>query len=91
MAIKRAHIIIPEDLVQNIDALVGKRKRSKFITEAAKKELNRLRLLRALDKAKGAWSDKDHPEFARKGGTYKWVRAIREIEEKRLKKVLKID
>lgn len=77
MAIKRAHIVIPEDLVQSIDALVGKRKRSKFITEAAKKELSRLRLLRALDKAKGSWSNRDHPELARKGGAYKWVRALR--------------
>ena len=78
LAIKRTHIIIPKDLVQSIDAIVGKRKRSKFITEAARKELNRLRLLRALDKAQGTWSDKDHPELTRKGGTYKWVRAIRE-------------
>lgn len=89
MAIKRAHVIIPEDIVQSIDMLVGKRKRSKFITEAAKKELKRLKLKKALEKAKGAWSDKDHPEFARKGGTYKWVRALREIEEKRLKKAPK--
>lgn len=90
MTIKRTHVVIPEDIVQNIDAFVGKRKRSKFITEAVKKELNRLRLLRALDRAKGSWADKDHPELARKGGTYRWVRAIRETEEKRLKRVLKI-
>ncbi|HHT9125043.1 MAG TPA: hypothetical protein ACFYD6_04410 [Candidatus Brocadiia bacterium] len=82
MAIKRTRIIIPEDLVQSIDALVGKRKRSKFITEAAKKELSRLRLLRALDKAKGTWLDKDHPELVRKGGTYKWVRDLRKICER---------
>jgi len=42
---------------------MGKRKRSRFITEAARKELKRTHLERVLGKAAGAWKDEDHPEL----------------------------
>lgn len=80
----RAHVVIPEELVREIDRSVGKRKRSLFIEEAARKELQRLRQLSAVRKLKGSWKDEDHPEM--KGGTDKWVRRMREADEAALRR-----
>jgi metal-responsive CopG/Arc/MetJ family transcriptional regulator len=76
MASKRAHIIIPEELIAEIDRLVGKRGRSRFILEAAADEARRQRQLRAVEKSAGTWKDKDHPEL--KAGSRAWIRKIRE-------------
>lgn len=78
---KRTHIVIPEDLVQAIDALVGKRGRSAFIAEAAQREVERRRLLEALKKTTGSWKDKNHPELKR--GAAAWVRKQRREDEPR--------
>jgi len=44
MSIKtREHVLIEEDIVKEIDRLVGKKKRSSFISEATRKELKRLK------------------------------------------------
>ena len=53
MNTKRTHIVIPQQLVAEIDALVGKRGRSTFVTQAAEKEVMRLCQLRAVEAAAG--------------------------------------
>ena len=72
----KAWVSIPSDLLQKIDELAGKRKRSQFIAEATRKELSRLKLEGALDAAAGAWKDGEHPELVQLG-TYQWVRNLR--------------
>jgi Arc/MetJ-type ribon-helix-helix transcriptional regulator len=84
---KRTHIVIPEQLAEEIDTLVGKRARSSFLTEAAWKEVRRLRMLKAIEEAGGAWKDKDHPEL--KGGPARYVEKIRREDEKRFERVAK--
>jgi hypothetical protein len=42
-------------LAAEIDTLVGKRGRRTFLTRAAEKELMRLRQIKALEGAAGAW------------------------------------
>jgi Arc/MetJ-type ribon-helix-helix transcriptional regulator len=84
---KRTHIIIPEQLAEEIDTLVGKRARSNFLTEAAWKEVKRLRMLNALEEASGAWKDKDHPEL--KGGAAKYLEKTRKEDERRFERVTK--
>ncbi len=63
MNTKRTHVVIPEQLVRDIDDLVGSRQRSSFITQAAERELTRLRQLEALRATAGAWKDSNHPEL----------------------------
>src|ERR1017187_5942672 len=82
---KRTHIVIPQQLVMEIDTLVGKRSRSTFLTQAAEKELMRLRQIKALEGAAGAWKDKDHPEL--KQGAAKWVKKLRQEYDQRFEKV----
>jgi len=65
--------------------LVGKRGRSKFLTQAAEKDLMRLRQIKALEKASGSWKDKDHPEL--KQGAAKWVKGLRREYDRPFEKV----
>ncbi len=75
----RAHILLPEELVANIDALVGQRGRSAFLVEAAQHEVRRRTQIAALKAATGSWHDEDHPELAQ--GSEAWVRNMREESE----------
>ena len=81
---KRTHVVLSGDLVKEIDAVVGTRQRSRFLTQAAERELIRLRQLKALDVTAGAWKDKDHPEL--KQGAGEWVRQLRQETERRFPK-----
>jgi hypothetical protein len=81
MAVRRAHVVIPEELIAEIDGLVGRRGRSSFLARAAAAEVRRLRQLKTLREATGAWKDADHPEL--KGGAARWVARMRKEGEKR--------
>ena len=85
MNTKRTHIVIPQHLVAEIDTIVGKRGRSAFLTQAAEKELMRLRQIKALESAAGSWKDKDHSEL--KEGAAKWVKKLRQEYDQRFEKV----
>ena len=85
MNTKRTHVVLSEDLVKEIDTLVGSRQRSTFISQAAEKDLMRLRQIEALKAAAGCWKDEDHPEL--KQGSAKWVRKLRQESEKRFQRV----
>ena len=82
----KIHIVIPEDLLEEIDKLVGRRKRSLFFAKAAQEELKKLKLKAALEKAAGAWRDEDHPDIIEKG-TDEWVRGMREEAERRAERI----
>ncbi|HVS89934.1 MAG TPA: hypothetical protein VHF01_17150 [Candidatus Acidoferrum sp.] len=81
MKTKRAHILLPQDLVREIDAIVGPRGRSAFLVETAREAVRRKKLLRFLESDAPAWKDVDHPELA--GGAGAWVRELRQESEKR--------
>ncbi|MGH9440442.1 MAG: hypothetical protein ACRD22_21920 [Terriglobia bacterium] len=87
MNAKRTHVVIPEHLVKEIDVLVGSRRRSSFLTQAAERELMRLRQMKALESAAGSWKDSAHPEL--KSGSAKWVKALRQENERRFQKTAK--
>ena len=75
MPTRRAHVILPDDLLQEIDALVGPRGRSAFLLETARSEVQRQKLLRFLESGKPAWNDDRHPELSK--GSAAWVRKLR--------------
>jgi hypothetical protein len=85
MNTKRTHIVIPQQLVAEIDRVVGKRGRSTFLTQAAENVIMRLRQIKALEAAAGSWKDKDHPEL--KQGAAKWVKKLRKEYDRRFEKV----
>jgi hypothetical protein len=78
---QRAHILIPGDLLREIDDLVGPRGRSAFLLETARQEVQRRKLLRFLESEQPAWRAQDHPELD--GGAAVYVRQLRRQSEKR--------
>ena len=82
MGIQRAHIVLPQELIQEIDSLVGPRGRSAFLVETARSELRRRRLLSFLRDDRPAWTAKDHPEL--RSGAGSWVKRLRSESEARI-------
>jgi hypothetical protein len=82
MKTKRAHILLPYDLVREIDAIVGPRGRSAFLVETAREAVRRRKLLQFLESDTPGWKDEDHPELAK--GTGAWVRQLRRESDKRI-------
>lgn len=77
---KRAHLFLPDDLLAEVDALVGPRGRSAFLTEVIREAVNRRRLLAILSDPEPIWKTGDHPELAQ--GAEAWVRQLREEDER---------
>ena len=74
--VRRAHILLPQELVGEIDEIVGPGKRSAFLVETARAEIRRRKLLKFLESEEPAWNDEDHPELAK--GSAAWVRGLRQ-------------
>jgi hypothetical protein len=73
---KQANFVIPDDILDDLRKHVTRGQQSRFVAEALRKELRRLRLETALEESFGAWKDIDHPELA--GGSGEFVRKTRE-------------
>jgi hypothetical protein len=82
---QRAHIVLPQELIEEIDSVVGPRGRSAFLVETARAELRRRKLLSFLGDDQPAWYDKDHPEMA--SGSDAWVRRVRSENDKRTQRI----
>jgi len=74
----RTHVVLPDELVDEIDEMVGKRNRSRFLTEAATEILRRERLRRAIRDGAGILSDEDYPEWSTPEKVADWLRELRE-------------
>lgn len=72
---RQANFSIPEDILDDLKKQVAPRQQSRFVADALRKELKRLRLQTVLEESFGAWKDADHPELAE--GTEAYVRATR--------------
>jgi hypothetical protein len=73
----RAHVILPEELIDEIDRRVGRRKRSQFISDTLDAELRRLRRIEAAGAAGGSLRDVDVPGWESAESTIEWVRQLR--------------
>lgn len=76
----RTHLILSEELLAEIDALVGKRRRSRYVEEAVKERLHRDTLTKALRETAGILSAEDYPEWATTEDVAAWVRRLRQQE-----------
>lgn len=79
--LKRTHVLLPEDLLDDVDALVGARRRSSFIADAVMSEVRRRRLKAAVAEMDGALADVDIPGWETPEAAAAWVRALRDGEE----------
>ena len=79
----RTHVVMPKEVVDEIDDLVGPRRRSEFLTELAQKELRRRRLLEAFDRAAGSLAEVEIPGWETSESAEEWVRNLRRTEMRR--------
>ncbi len=80
----RTHLILPEEMVKEVDALVGKRKRSQFVGEAVREKLRKETLRAAIKATAGIFAEADHPEWATSEKAADWVRKLREESNRNL-------
>lgn len=73
----RTHVILRDDLVEEVDERVGKRKRSEFINEAVEEKLRSLRLYEAALEAGGSLRDVDIPGWETRESAIEWVHKMR--------------
>ena len=85
MTTRRAHVVLPDDLVSEIDKIVGARGRSAFLAELARREIKRRNLLAMFTRDEPIWKDEDHPEL--KDGASEWVRRMRAESEARFDRI----
>jgi hypothetical protein len=69
----RTHVVLPDDLVSELDDLVGPRGRSQYITEAIREKLLRERQRRVLSEYAGVLADEDIPHWATPELTTEWI------------------
>lgn len=86
----KTHLVFPTELLQTIDQLVGKRKRSKFVVEAAKEKIARERFLKALNEAAGVWTDENHPDLNTNEDIRIYLDMVRNSYQERIKGIYEI-
>lgn len=81
----RVHIVLPTDVLADVDDLVGPRERSRFVAEATRELVRRKRMLKAFDEMAGSLVGAGTPpEWETPEGTDAWVRGLREESDARL-------
>jgi metal-responsive CopG/Arc/MetJ family transcriptional regulator len=84
----KAHIVLAPEILEEVDQVAGKRRRSCFIEEATREKLEREKFLKVLDETKGAWKDKNHPHLTRAKDVEQYVREKRQSYKKRVSDIL---
>jgi hypothetical protein len=81
----KAHLVLSREILEAVDQIAGKRRRSLFIAQATQEKLERERFLKILEETEGAWSDKKHPELRTNKDVEKYVREKRQSYGRQLK------
>ena len=76
----RTHIVVPKELVEAVDRLVGPRKRSAFLVQAVEEKIDRERLGKALTTTAGFLAGETHPEWETPEQVSSWVRELRSLD-----------
>ena len=73
---RRVHVVLPREVIDQVDALVGPRKRSQFIQEAIEDKIGRRRRIEAFEQFAGSLEDVDIPGWETSESTAQWVRDL---------------
>ncbi len=76
----RTNLMLPPDLVAEVDRIAGPRNRSRYVTEAVQARLRRDHLKEVWDRSFGILNAEDHPEWVTSEMVVEWVRALRAEE-----------
>jgi metal-responsive CopG/Arc/MetJ family transcriptional regulator len=84
----KAHLVFPQNILEEVDQIAGKRKRSLFIVKATQEKLEKERFLKTLDETKGAWTDKHHGQLRTAQDMEQYLREKRISYRRRLKRII---
>jgi metal-responsive CopG/Arc/MetJ family transcriptional regulator len=73
----RTNLLLPKDLVDEVDHFAGERGRSRYVAEALRARLKRDRLKEAMTQTAGVLRAEDYPEWSTSEKVVEWVRARR--------------
>lgn len=77
----RTHVLMPREIVDEIDHTVGKRKRSEFLAEAAREKLGRSEREAILRASIGKLDLSKYPAWRTPEDVSAWVHALRHHPE----------
>jgi metal-responsive CopG/Arc/MetJ family transcriptional regulator len=75
---QKVTVTLPKPLLERLNGVVPKRKRSLFISEAIAEHLELAEQNTALEQAAGVWSEVDHPDMRTDEDIDKWVKDLRQ-------------
>jgi hypothetical protein len=79
----RTHVVLPPELLAEIDRLVGPRRRSQFFVEAVSEKLARLKLSEVAQRVAGSLADADTPLWGTPEAASRWVHTTRLADDER--------
>lgn len=74
----RTNLLLPADLVAEVDAVAGPRNRSRYVAEALRARLRADRLRRAVEATAGVLRPDAYPDWGSSDDVVAWVHARRE-------------
>ncbi len=78
------HVVLPSDLLREVDGEINGGSRSDFIAEAVERDLHRREMVRLATELAGSLKDVDIPGWETPESTSRWVRNLREESDRRL-------
>lgn len=78
---RRAHVVLPPDLLAQVDRLVGPRRRSQFFAEAAVEKLARIKLAESAARVAGSLAGICTPNWESSEAAASWVRSTRQAND----------
>jgi metal-responsive CopG/Arc/MetJ family transcriptional regulator len=81
--IQRINISFPKKVADELSCLVPSGKRSSLVVEATRKELQKVKLLKVLDRTAGTWTDRNHPDLQTIEDVKTWVQHLRRSDQNR--------
>lgn len=74
---RRTNLLLPDELVAEVDRVAGPRMRSAYIAEAVEARLRRDRLKEVVEQTRGSLDPASYPEWSTSDEVVAWVRARR--------------
>ena len=84
----RTHVVLPEELVKEVDRLAGPRRRSEFIEAAVREQIRRQKQSEALRSTASILNPHDHPEWRTPEDVSRWVHESRMRDEEATRRKL---
>ncbi len=84
---EKISVTLPSDLAGEVRSQVSRGEVSSFFAEALRHYLTYRKQHLALEQGFGAWKDEDHPGLDSPRDSTEYVRALRENDKKRLKRL----